>query len=240
MDPRLDVLYPPSCAGRRMANCSAHHVDRVLPAVPVRRSRRRKTSRRAAVGLVPLARALAGQPRVLIADEITSALDVSIQGTVLNLMREQQQQLHLTMLFISHNLAVVRYVSEVIAVMYLGRIVEYGPTADVLTNPQHPYTRDLLASAPDPNTRTLTTLASDPVLQAVSDTEPADPHHPPTGCRYHPRCPIGPPCTPTATPAPPPNRSPRDTSTTRPVTTPPQPSSRSPKRPTTSRGASSL
>jgi len=124
---------------------------------------------------VAIARALAARPDVIIADEITSALDVSIQGTVLNLVRDLQRRLRLSMLFISHNLAVVRYVSDYIAVMYLGRIVEYGPADDVLLDPQHPYTRELLA-----------------LTRTVEDAEPADPHHPPTGCRYHPRCSIGP------------------------------------------------
>jgi peptide/nickel transport system ATP-binding protein len=136
---------------------------------------------------VALARALAGQPRVVIADEITSALDVAVQGAVLNLVRDIQQQLQLSMLFISHNLAVVRYVSDVIAVMYLGRIVESGPTEQVLADPQHPYTRDLLAAAPARHTNLLANGASE-----VADAEPADPHHPPSGCPYHPRCAVGP------------------------------------------------
>ena len=141
---------------------------------------------------VALARALAGNPDVVIADEITSALDVSVQGTVLNLVRDLQRRLGLSMLFISHNLAVVRYLSDVIAVMYLGRIVEVGPADQVLTDPQHPYTRDLLASAPSLAVAThLDADAADDVPAGL-DTEPADPHHPPAGCRYHPRCPIGP------------------------------------------------
>ena len=97
---------------------------------------------------VAIARALAGRPAVVIADEITSALDVSIQGTVLNLVRDLQERLRLSMLFISHNLAVVRYVSDVIAVMHHGRIVEHGPADEVLTNPQDPYTQELLTAQP--------------------------------------------------------------------------------------------
>jgi peptide/nickel transport system ATP-binding protein len=141
---------------------------------------------------VALARALAGQPDVIIADEITSALDVSIQGTVLNLVRDLQRRLNLSMLFISHNLAVVRYVSDVIAVMYLGRIVECGPADDVLLRPQHPYTTELLAAAPRPGDLHTDLLTADPARQAVADAEPADAHQPPPGCSFHPRCPIGP------------------------------------------------
>ncbi len=99
---------------------------------------------------VAIARALAGKPRVLIADEITSALDVLIQGTILNLIRELQSELGLSLLFISHNLAVVRYVSSRVAVMHDGRIVEEGTAADVLGDPQDPYTRELLSAIPQP------------------------------------------------------------------------------------------
>lgn len=136
---------------------------------------------------VALARALAADPEVVIADEITSALDVSVQGAVLNLVRDVQRELGLTMLFISHNLAVVRYISDYIAVMYLGRIVEVGTVDEVLSDPQHPYTRELLDSAPS---RRGPLFAAEP--DAVADSEPPDPHDPPTGCRFHPRCPVGP------------------------------------------------
>ncbi|WP_027944541.1 ABC transporter ATP-binding protein [Amycolatopsis taiwanensis] len=139
---------------------------------------------------VALARALAARPEVVIADEITSALDVSIQGTVLNLLHKLLRELGISMLFISHNLAVVRYVATSIAVMYLGQIVENGPADDVLGDPQHPYTRDLLAAVPDPGHPP--DRPDDPAVRAVADAEPADPHRPPTGCRYHTRCPIGP------------------------------------------------
>jgi peptide/nickel transport system ATP-binding protein len=133
---------------------------------------------------VAIARALAARPEVLIADEITSSLDVSVQSAVLNLMRELQGELGLTMIFVSHNLATVRYVSDALAVMYFGRIVEIGPTDAVVSDPQHPYTRMLLAAVPRLGERELGA--------GVELGEPPDPHDPPSGCHFHPRCPIGP------------------------------------------------
>lgn len=141
---------------------------------------------------VALARALAAGPSVLVADEITSALDASVQGAILNLVRDLQRRNGFTLLFISHNLAVVRYVSDTVAVMYCGQIVEAGPTEQVLAEPEHPYTRSLLASVPtlDEPRRVSPAAAPDARLELRGD--PADPAHPPTGCRFHPRCPVGP------------------------------------------------
>ncbi|GGN22720.1 ABC transporter ATP-binding protein [Streptomyces fuscichromogenes] len=138
---------------------------------------------------IALARALAARPEVLIADEITSALDVSIQGSILNQVKDLQRQFGFSMLFISHNLSVVRYLCDQVAVIYLGRLVEQGPAEDVLSDPQHPYTRELLEASPDSGGPL---VQPGGILHAVGDGEATDPHHPPTGCRYHPRCPVGP------------------------------------------------
>jgi peptide/nickel transport system ATP-binding protein len=134
---------------------------------------------------VAIARALAVGPKVLIADEITSALDASVQGTVLNLIKELQVTLGLSVIFIGHNLAAVRFVSDRIGVMYLGKIVEIADTDELLRAPEHPYTTALVASVP-----TLDATSGPSEGKAVG--EPPDPHAPPTGCSFHPRCPVGP------------------------------------------------
>jgi peptide/nickel transport system ATP-binding protein len=133
---------------------------------------------------VAIARALAARPEVLIADEITSSLDVSVQSAILNLMRDLQERLGISMIFVSHNLATVRYVSDLLAVMYLGRLVEVGPTEEVVSNPQHPYTRALLDAVPR--------LGEEIAADTPEVGEPPDPLNPPTGCHFHPRCPVGP------------------------------------------------
>ncbi|MFJ8039667.1 ABC transporter ATP-binding protein [Kitasatospora sp. NPDC096147] len=131
---------------------------------------------------VAIARALAARPRVLIADEAVSALDVSAQATVLNLLRELTAQRGLAGLFISHDLGVVRAVSDEVAVLQLGRICERGPTEAVLAAPAHPYTAALLAAVPEPGRP----LGDSLLLPG----EPPSPLAPPSGCRFRTRCPL--------------------------------------------------
>ena len=130
---------------------------------------------------ISIARALATAPEFLVCDEPTSALDVSVQAQVLNIMKDLQRERGLTYLFISHNLAVVRHVSDKVGVMYLGRLVELADKHSLFANPQHPYTRMLLDAIPKMHD---TGRARTPVQGEVPN-----PLNPPTGCSFHPRCP---------------------------------------------------
>ena len=134
---------------------------------------------------VGIARALAPRPSFIVCDEPVSALDVSIQAQILNLLMKLKKQHALTYLFIAHDLAVVKHMSDRVAVMYLGRIMEQAPKKDLYENPLHPYTKALLAAVPIP----------DPLLEAKRERAPLQgempsPINPPSGCVFHPRCPM--------------------------------------------------
>jgi len=131
---------------------------------------------------ISIARALASEPEFLVCDEPTSALDVSVQAQVLNLMRKLQDELGLTYLFISHDMSVVRHMSDRIAVMYLGRIVEEGDTEELFAQPRHPYTQLLLQTIPN--------IASPNRDRELDSGEVPSPLKPPSGCTFHPRCPF--------------------------------------------------
>ena len=130
---------------------------------------------------ISIARALILEPEFLVLDEPTSALDVSVQAQVLNLLRELQAKHNLTYLFITHNLNVVQYIADEVAIMYLGRVVEYATTKELFKNPRHPYTQSLLKAVPSLGDRK-------PFEPVVGDVP--SPLNPPAGCHFHPRCPI--------------------------------------------------
>jgi oligopeptide transport system ATP-binding protein len=134
---------------------------------------------------IGVARALSVRPNLIVCDEPVSALDVSIQAQIINLLEELQEKFNLTYLFIAHDLAVVRHISNRIAVMYLGEIVEIATRKDLYKKPLHPYTKSLLSAIPVP----------DPIVEAQRDHvllegEVPSPFNPPPGCKFHPRCPI--------------------------------------------------
>lgn len=129
---------------------------------------------------IAIARALALEPKLLVADEAVSALDVSVQSQIINLIADLRKKLNLSILFISHDLSVIRHVSDRVGVMYLGRIVEIGATEDIMNSPQHPYTKALLTAIPH--------VGKKRQQRIILEGELPDPARPPAGCAFHSRC----------------------------------------------------
>jgi oligopeptide/dipeptide ABC transporter ATP-binding protein len=159
-------------------------VDRMLAKVGMKPEHRQRYPHAFSGGQrqrIGIARALIMNPSLVVADEAVSALDVSVQAQVINLLQDLQQELQLTYIFVAHDLSVVRHLCNRVAVMYAGKIVELAPTPELFAHPRHPYTRALLSAVPSAN----------PAVRMNFDVagEVADPGHLPAGCSYHPRCP---------------------------------------------------
>ena len=188
LDPRMtvfDIISEPLRYNTAMSRREIEQaVDRIAGQVGLNKAYLRRYPHAFSGGQrqrIGIARSLILQPKFIVCDEPVSALDVSIQAQIINLLEDLQKEYNLTYLFISHALSVVRHISDRVMVMYLGRVVEFGKTEELFAGPLHPYTRALLSAAPqpDPDVR---------VERIILEGEVPNPASPPSGCHFHPRC----------------------------------------------------
>lgn len=188
LDPRMtvfDIISEPLRYNTKMSNREIEQaVDRITDQVGLNKAYLRRYPHAFSGGQrqrIGIARSLILQPKLIVCDEAVSALDVSIQAQIINLLEDLQREYDLTYLFISHALSVVRHISNRVLVMYLGRMVELGETEDLFRNPLHPYTKALLSAVPQPDPDVM-------IDRIVLEGEVPNPANPPSGCPFHPRC----------------------------------------------------